>query len=538
MTRRSRKKKNLTRVKHSAYQRLEMWVKVHARHLLIGILALNLLFSLVLFEPKPHTGGDNAAYILLAESILRSGDGYAEGYRSVAPEPQTQYPFGYPLLLSPLSALFGRNILDFKLLSLAMILGSVALFSILIRPLFAPLPWAALTLAAAVNPVMIDYSHWILSESAFLFFSLLSFALFLTSEKKGRDSPGTFFWLALLCMAFTLHIRTIGIAFPLAGFAYYSIHRKWRKLALFTVVMTMLVLPWMIRNRMVQQGNAPYVEQILLKSVYDPDQGHIGFAGLGERVIKNVRIYSSREMGRVLIDTTGAGKLVPGVRLAAVLLTLIVLAGFVKNLITRKSILEFYMLFYTGAVLIFPDVVSDVRYLMPLIPLILLYLGEGGALAARLPLSRMEQGGKIVVGLALAAALISFTFQMGRVPGNLSMLKSYLSGDRYAGYPPNWRNLFQAGDWIRENTSQESVITVRKPRLFHVHTGRKVEGYPFTADTDSVLNWITATDYVVVDAVSGTTYRYLIPAIQKAPERFKLLYRLENPFTGVLEVVK
>lgn len=505
---------------------------------MIGMLLVNLIFSLALFEPKLHTGGDNASYILLAESILRSGDGYSQGYRPVAPEPHTQYPFGYPLLLSPLSALFGRNILDFKFLSLAMILGSVALFSMLIRPLFAPLQWAALTLAAAVNPIMIDYSHWILSESAFLFFSLLSFALFLKSEKKGEDSPGTFFWLALLCMAFTLHIRTIAIAFPLAGFAYYSIHRKWRKLALFTVVMTMLVLPWMIRNRMVQQGNAPYVEQILLKSVYDPDQGHIGFAGLGERVIKNVQIYSLREMGRVLIDTTGADELMPGVRLAAVFLTLIVLAGLVKNLITRKSILEFYTLFYSGAVLIFPDVVSDVRYLMPLIPLILLYLGEGGALAARLPLSRLAEGGKIVVGLALTAALISFTSQMGRVPGNLSMLESYLSGDRYAGYPPNWRNLFQAGDWIRENTSQESVITVRKPRLFNIHTGRKVDGYPFTTNTDSVLKRITSSDYVVVDAVSGTTYRYLIPAIQKVPERFKLVYRLDKPFTGVLEVVK
>ena len=118
------------------------------------------------------------------------------------------------------------------------------------------------------------------------------------------------------------------------------------------------------------------------------------------------------------------------------------------------------------------------------------------------------------------------------------MLKSYLSGNRYAGYTPDWRNFFQAGDWIRENTSQESVIAVRKPRLFHILTGRKAEGYPFTTDADSVLNWIIATDYVVIDAIHETTYRYLLPAIQKAPERFRLVCRLENPFTGVLEVVK
>ncbi|MCK4815190.1 hypothetical protein KA005_05425, partial [bacterium] len=153
MARRSRKHNTSTRAKVSAFQKLESWIERHLRHVLIGMLLVNLIFSLALFEPKPHTGGDNASYILLAESILRSGDGYSQGYRPVAPEPHTQYPFGYPLLLSPLSALFGRNILDFKFLSLAMILGSVALFSMLIRPLFAPLQWAALTLAAAVNPI-------------------------------------------------------------------------------------------------------------------------------------------------------------------------------------------------------------------------------------------------------------------------------------------------------------------------------------------------------------------------------------------------
>ena len=118
------------------------------------------------------------------------------------------------------------------------------------------------------------------------------------------------------------------------------------------------------------------------------------------------------------------------------------------------------------------------------------------------------------------------------------MLGSYLAGDRYAGYPANWRHLFEAGDWIRENTPDTSVVTVRKPRLFYLHTGRKVDGYPYTTDTDQVLARITSTDYVVIDAVSGTTYRYLVPAVQKHPGRFKLVFRKENPFTGVLEVVE
>ena len=45
-------------------------------------------------------------------------------------------------------------------------------------------------------------------------------------------------------------------------------------------------------------------------------------------------------------------------------------------------------------------------------------------------------------------------------------------------------------------------------------------------------------DYVVVDAVSGTTYRYLIPAIQDHQDNFAVVFSLENPLTAVLKVIK
>ena len=72
--------------------------------------------------------------------------------------------------------------------------------------------------------------------------------------------------------------------------------------------------------------------------------------------------------------------------------------------------------------------------------------------------------------------------------------------------------------------------------MFYLFSGRKVYIYPFSSNADSVLSLISATDYVVLDAVSGTTGRYLIPAIQKAPQRFKLVF--DRPYSKVLEVIK
>ncbi|MGB9721929.1 MAG: hypothetical protein ACPL28_10685, partial [bacterium] len=51
------------------------------------------ILSLLLFDPKLFTGGDNAVYIILAESIT-TGKGYKNIYLPEQP-PHTQYPPGF-----------------------------------------------------------------------------------------------------------------------------------------------------------------------------------------------------------------------------------------------------------------------------------------------------------------------------------------------------------------------------------------------------------------------------------------------------------
>jgi hypothetical protein len=159
-------------------------------------------------------------------------------------------------------------------------------------------------------------------------------------------------------------------------------------------------------------------------------------------------------------------------------------------------------------------------------------------LATRLVRSTVSPAGYTAAAAALVLAVVGLGSQMVRVPENLSMIGRYLDGDRYAGYAINWRRLFEAADWVIENTPESSVITVRKPRLFYIHTGRKVNGYPFTTDRDSVFAEISRTDYVVIDAVSGTTYRYLIPAVQEHSADFKTEFVRQNPLTAVLKVLR
>jgi 4-amino-4-deoxy-L-arabinose transferase-like glycosyltransferase len=515
--------------------RLEAWIGARSRLVLAAALGLNLLLCLLLFDPKLHTGGDNATYVNLAQSILTPGVGYSTTYSPGPPVPQTMYPFGFPLLIAPVIALFGASVLALKFLLVLFSLGTVFIFALLAERLTGPVLRAALILALAVNPVLVEYSHWILAELPFLFFSLLTLYLLVRSEEAGRRSQA-FFWAGILCLAFTVHIRSIGVGFAVAGFVYYALRRSWKRLALFTVTVSLLLAPWMIRNRMVSPAENSYGGWLLLKNPYSPEQGRIGFADLPRRVLTNLKIYTLGQMDRVVLSPP----LLPqgGAAGVSIAFSLLVLVGLFADLVRRRRFLDVYILVYLGVVLLWPEVWSDVRFIMPLIPFFLVYAGDAVGLPFELRGSSPVRAAAAAAAAVLLIGFLGLASQLAAAPGNLRLLDRYVRGDRYAGYPPNWRTFFEAADWVKANTPDSAVVTVRKPGLFCLVTGRKVDGYPFTTNADSVLASVRRTNFVVVDQVSGTTGRYLVPAIQKDPQGFKMVFRTGEPYTWVLEVVK
>lgn len=494
---------------------------------------LTLFFCLALFDPKLHTGGDNANYVLLAESLLHPAHGYADSWAPGPPVPHTKYPPGYPALLATLIAVFGQNLLLLKLLSVALALGSVALFAQLARERVGPPLWVFLSLAFAVNPLVVDYSHWILSESAFLFFTLL--ALLFLQREAGEEGLGRYFWLSILAIVATYYVRGIGIVFIGAGSLYYLLRRRWRKFLFYNVVGAALSLPWFIRNELLRGSATPYLEQFLLKSVYTPSAGTVGVGGMIGRILENIWIYAARELPRAFTGSSSAWSAAPLMRALSVVLFVLMVVGFVHTVRRRLGVAELYFAFSWLALLMFEQVVSDVRYVLPLLPLVLFYVADGLSLLAGKLTSLREPPTSAVWAMLLLLA-IGVLAQLQRIPYNVAMLRAYERGDRYAGYDPAWRTFFQASDWIRDNTPSNAVVTVRKPRLFYLWTGRKDVLYPFSADPDTVLQAVLPTDYVIVDEISGTTPRYLVPALRKDPDRFQVVFQTETPRTWVLRV--
>ncbi|HSG81565.1 MAG TPA: hypothetical protein VLC48_04910, partial [Gemmatimonadota bacterium] len=91
-------------------------------------IAVHVFLAALLFDPKPFIGGDNAGYMILAES-LESGQGYRDLYLPGSPRHVT-YPPGYPVLLT-VARYFGGSLFTYKLLSMLFSTGSVVLLFLL-----------------------------------------------------------------------------------------------------------------------------------------------------------------------------------------------------------------------------------------------------------------------------------------------------------------------------------------------------------------------------------------------------------------------
>jgi len=503
------------------------------RLLVATFVAVNLFLCLALFDPKLHTGGDSSSYVLLAESVARLGDGYSQSLEPGPPQAHTQYPPGYPLLLAPLTMIAGRNFVLLKMLSVLLSAASVLVFAFYARKRSGPGLWLFVAAAFAANPLVVDYSRWILSEAPFLFFTLL--ALYFLHDDEGEEM-GKAFWLGLLVALWSYYVRSVGIMLVGGASVAYLMRREWRKFFVHGAVSTAVILPWMVRNQLQQGAVTPYLDQFLLRSVYEPEAGYLNLSGMVWRFFTNVQIYSAREFPRALVGSDsawGGGGLL---KILAVVLCGFLLVGLVQIMRKRLEAAEAYFLLSCLAIFLFEEVVSDVRYLLPLIPLALLYIAVGIAAAARY--IRLESASRVPAVAMVLLMSIGLSAQAARIPQNLDLLGQYVAGDHYAGYPPNWRTFFEAADWVKANTPQDAVVTVRKPRLFHLWADRRVKLYPFTSKPDSVLATVFSTDYVVVDQVTSTTFRYLVPALETAPSRFAEVFRTEEPFTWVLSVLR
>ncbi len=502
-----------------------------------------LLMGILLFDANLSLTGDNAQFINLGRS-LAGGYGLSETIEG-EPIPHTKYPFGFPLLLAITDILFPGNLIALKGLVVVLYAISIPLTYLLIRR-FAASPMAlGVSALCLASPLLLDYSHQVMSEIPFLLFSLIALLLLHrahngSSTKDTKDTKGekaflfricyllrgvvgfacacpSWILLAIIAISAAYYIRSAGIILIGTGIIFFALHKKWKEAGLIAIGSVLLALPWQIRNTSL--GGTPYIEQLLSINPYRPEEGALTFATLIERILANLELYGIQIIPHIFLPSFINTNYFVGIVFSGLLLYALI-AGLIK-----RHLLIIYLTCYLGLYILWPDMWSDTRFLIPVIPIlfyaILTSIDELLQLLARALKKTASRTGVVFFFLFLLGSNIYETNNLAKHIGQL---------------PPQWNNYFAAAEWIRDNTRPHVKISCRKPYLMNAIANRKATGYAWKAPDQVIADFEQKGIHIVVIDQLGfrSTPEFLVPAIQAHENRFKILHIVRDPSTYVL----
>ena len=493
-------------------------------------IALTIVWAIVYavtFDDKIDLGGDNAVYYILGDS-LSDGQGYTNVHE-VGGRPNNHFPPGYPLILAFFMT-FSKSISFLKFVSGLFFLGTVLLsYRIFKRIVDSNVLAFVLGIFIIFNGNIISSGNIMMSEIPFLFFSTLTIHLFMLSESRYNFLKDWRFWTMVLVAAFSYHIRTAGIAL-IAGFLIYlAVNRKWLKAAAFGGGFALLSLPWILRGKAL--GGSNYINQLLQINPYRREDGMLGFGDLITRLMYNIERYVSVELPRTFFTSldvnytmymrhlTGSTDLPPNYTpethwfLGIVLIALIIYG--VYSLKNYRSFVAFYLLGSAGILLLWPYVWFGTRFILPLIPFLI--LGVVSGVDALIKRFNKGKGANPLLYLTLVLTLIP-------------SVKQEAEKVDYQ-YPGKYADFLSMSRFVNDNLPPDAVVLNRKPGLFYLYGNRKSINIPSTlnyAEMQQAMDSAGVT-HVIVDAMGfADVGRYLIPFMQNNEIKFTGIQQIQT----------
>lgn len=512
-----------------------------------------------IYDRRVFIGGDNAEYFTLAES-LASGQGYRD-LSSLEKPQHNHFPPGYPLLMAAMMKLGIK-----EAASLAMVNG-LFLWGALLLLLFHR--WSGspeLALAAAClclfNAHLLKYSTVLMSEVPYLFFLALALSAYgrLSGAGTARSRMA---WMLLLVAAavMLLYIRTQAIAVVAAIGLLLLVRRRALAAAIFLGVVALSQLPWRIRGSSL--GGDPYLKQALLVNPYRPELGSMHAGDWLARLGENFQRYVFHEVPGGMLPWTehipGPG---PGTALgwAWPLLLLPLIAFGLARMRKERLLLGLVLAGSFSLLMLWPPVWSGIRFMLPLVPFLVLLACHGAYALAGLVAARARLPAwcawAITAPVLLLFALHLWKHVLLEGPAmdrtrvrELAAQRTVvldrerktcfapcvmaLEADRNNPYPAGYKEYFAVAARVEKTLpgGDSTVVCCRKPALFHLVAHRFTTSFPKTADPDSMVAFLRErhVTHVVVDQLGyADVDRYLVPVIQHDPLKFPVVWKEQS----------
>jgi len=384
---------------------------------------------------------DGAGYAVLARSLL-SGRGYNEIDHPESPR-HAHFPPGYPLTLAILWRLTGISSRAAHLLSVGCTVGAVLITWRWLRMLYpGRIAWL-LGLALACNWRWQREGGAIQSEPLFLLIS--SLALLLTSRAGRREGSGAGFSLGGLLGAAVL-TRHAGLGLAVACWLDQWLRRR-RGTAIRAALLAMLlILPWAVW---------------LLSVGRNSQAGLLRWQDLGTIIAGQALFYARRLPDQIVgplteIATVFRLRLAIPATLCAIVATGVIAAGWLRCLHRPRRRLAALVPLATLLILLVWPFTEAGRFLIPLIPFILIGMTEGLATTGKALGSRRPR--RVAAALVL---LVSIPYS------------AYAAiTDRAEAQRRSQADFDAACAWITRHAKHPGPILTRHPGEVFWQTGR------------------------------------------------------------------
>jgi Dolichyl-phosphate-mannose-protein mannosyltransferase len=465
---------------------------------------------------------DDSIYVTTAKALATG-----KGYRiiSLPYEPaQTKYPPFYPFLLSliwRLSPSFPQNLVPMMLLSVLATVGFLALsFSYLTREGYAT-SWEALAVVAltAINWRTMILATSLLSDMIYGVLSIL--ALLIAEELAKRKGH----WIASIGLGVVMGLafltRSSAAVLIIAVGVYFVAARRFRSAVPALAVVAIFVLGWVgwchVERTPATGVNVAY---------------YTSYLALVREVITQLQAQDQTWMPIVVLSVLAKNALmlivvsIPvaclGIDYNGVLYLgfafLFVAAGFIRDISGGLRMLHVYIISYLILHSLWLLFVSYDRFLIPILPFLLLWLLRELRTMAQLvrremssQMAMIRKASAGIIGLALGGVVVAGVY-------------NYVSGVYYPIASGSIRKVVgpsavdrQTVEWINSNTAATDRLVCNNDPMYYLYTGRKATHF---LPMISGINWKEA-QHLLFDIVNENKVNYLV----LTPTDFDLSYR-------------
>ena len=534
--------------------------------MLLALLALTILTWLPRLQGPIDLRWDGGVYYILG-TALAEGKGY-----KLLNEPgeidAVQYPPLLPAIIAGYQLILGTN--DPTTVGQWLRFSAFIIFIVYIYVVYRFFrKHLSLHYAFLATVLCLFSTHvYFLSDLCFpeILFSLATLLFVLCSMKEQRRGySGLTYLFAVMSYA----LRTVGIAAFAAWVLESLLRRRFKQAMLRAALVLIPILCWQFYIASVESSyaynhpayayqrapymfyNVTYARNVALRDPFAPEKGANSPVKIVRRFVRNT-IYLTPNLGEALSAQRGYwetwwrflfGQSTTPLFIASWSILLIlstiglfVLGGLALQLLQRRWIVPLYGFIYFAALCLTPFPGQFLRYLMPIVPVLILsliiFLSAARNASHRLLLSHGINLGTYLTTATLSVALITETLCFISMMTQEHQRIAYL--DRQ-GQPLEYQLFYynkshqaydESVDYVRQQAKPGDVVAAWMPHWVYLRTGLKTVMPPFEKDATIAQQLLDSVpvSYLIIGRDNLEMDRYTLPVVRQFPDQWRRIY--------------